>query len=117
MSNIKQVIVFRSDLKLGRGKLAAHAAHASLTGFIKTTKINPDLVSEWLNSGQKKIVLKIKDEKELISLYEKIKKKMPSELIRDAGMTQVEPGTLTCLVIGPWYEEEIDEYISDLKLL
>jgi PTH2 family peptidyl-tRNA hydrolase len=117
MSNLKQVIVFRTDLKIGKGKLAAHAAHASLTGYLKVIKIDSKLVSQWLSAGQKKIVLKVMDEKELLSLYEKVKKEIPSELIRDAGMTQVEPGTLICLVIGPWYEEKIDKYISDLKLL
>jgi len=115
--SIKQVIVFRSDLKIGKGKLAAHAAHASLTGYLNVVKINSQLISDWLNSGQKKIILKVKDENEILSLYQKIKDKIPSELIRDAGMTQIEPGTLTCLVIGPWYEEEIDRYVSDLKLL
>ncbi|MEM3430988.1 MAG: peptidyl-tRNA hydrolase Pth2 [Candidatus Micrarchaeia archaeon] len=114
---MKQVIVFREDLKIGKGKLAAHAAHAAVTGFLKVEKKNNQLTTEWLNSGQKKVILKVKTESDLISLYEKIKNIIPSELIRDAGLTQVEPGTITCLVIGPWYDEEIDKYTKDLKLL
>ncbi|MEM4133593.1 MAG: peptidyl-tRNA hydrolase Pth2 [Candidatus Micrarchaeia archaeon] len=114
---MKQVIIFREDLKIGKGKLAAHAAHAAVTGFIKVEQKNKQLILEWLNSGQKKAILKIKSESELISLYEKVKDNLPSELIRDAGLTQLEPDTITCLVIGPWYDEEIDKYTKDLKLL
>ncbi|MEM3369311.1 MAG: peptidyl-tRNA hydrolase Pth2 [Candidatus Micrarchaeia archaeon] len=114
---MKQAIVFREDIKLGKGKLAAHAAHAAITGFLMVEKKDKKIISEWLNSGQKKITLKIKSEEELISLYQKIKDKIPCQLIRDAGLTQIEPGTITCLVIGPWYDEEIDDYTKDLKLL
>lgn len=115
--SMKQAIVFREDLKLGKGKLAAHAAHAAITGLLIAEKKNKKLVSEWLDSGQKKITLKVKTEDELISIYQKIKDIIPSQLIRDAGLTQVEPGTITCLVVGPWYDEEIDKYLGDLKLL
>ncbi|MCX8202276.1 MAG: peptidyl-tRNA hydrolase Pth2 [Candidatus Micrarchaeota archaeon] len=114
---MKQVIVFRSDLKIGKGKIAAHAAHAGITGFLNVENKNKKITSEWLNSGQKKIVLKVGSEHELIQLYEKIKNTIPCQLIRDAGLTQVEPGTIICMVIGPWYDEEIDKHIKDLKLL
>ncbi|MDW8033893.1 MAG: aminoacyl-tRNA hydrolase [Nitrososphaerota archaeon] len=38
-------------------------------------------------------------------------------MISDAGLTQVEPGTIICLVIGPWEDKEIDSFTSNLKLL
>src|SRR3989338_9384657 len=38
-------------------------------------------------------------------------------LITDAGRTTVEPGTVTCLGIGPDKDEKIDKIISNLKLL
>ena len=114
---MKQVIVFREDLKLGKGKLAAHAAHAAIVGYEIMTKKDKKLLSKWLAEGQKKIVVKIKNEKELFSLYESMKGKVPCQIISDAGLTQIAPGTVTCMVIGPWHEEEIDNYISDLKLL
>ena len=114
---MKQAIVFRSDLKIGKGKIAAHAAHASITGYEIVMKRNPEVVEAWLNEGQKKIVLKIGGENEILELYKRVKGKVPCELIKDAGLTQVEPGTIICLVVGPWSEGEIDKFTKDLKLL
>jgi PTH2 family peptidyl-tRNA hydrolase len=114
---MKQVIVFRSDLKIGKGKMAAHAAHAGITGYERVMSKKPAIVKEWLYEGQKKIVLKVNSEQEMIELYERIKRSVPSVLIRDAGHTQVEPGTLICLVIGPWEDEDIDRFIEGMKLL
>lgn len=114
---IKQVIVVRSDLKLGKGKLAAHAAHASLEAYKKTKARDEEIVREWEESGMKKIVVCVKDERELVDLFEKIKKEIPAALIKDAGHTQVAPGTITAVGIGPWNEKKIDEFTGKLKLL
>ncbi len=114
---IKQVIVFRTDLKLGKGKLATHAGHAAVMGYELVKEKDLRVIKEWINGGQKKVVLKVSDERELLSLFNKVKRKIPSQIIRDAGLTQIEPGTITCIVIGPWYEKEIDDYTKDLKLL
>ncbi|MEM2974675.1 MAG: aminoacyl-tRNA hydrolase, partial [Candidatus Micrarchaeia archaeon] len=89
---MKQVIIFRSDIKLGKGKLAAHAAHAGITGYEIVMRINPSIIRLWLNEGQKKIILKVKGEKELLDIYKKAKDLVPCQIIKDAGLTQVEPG-------------------------
>ncbi len=114
---MKQVIVTRSDLKLGKGKLAAHVAHASLEGYKEAKRRNAEIVEEWEREGQRKIVVKVKDESEMLELFEKAKRFVPCALIRDAGLTQIEPGTLTCIAIGPWKDEEVDRLTKDLKLL
>ncbi|MCX6778427.1 MAG: peptidyl-tRNA hydrolase Pth2 [Candidatus Micrarchaeota archaeon] len=113
----KQLIVTRTDLKLGKGKLAAHVAHASLEGYKKVKSKNPQIIEEWESEGQKKVVVKIESERELLELFEKIKNKIPCALIKDAGLTQIPPGTITALAIGPWDEKEIDEFTRHLKLL
>lgn len=115
--SLKQAIIIRSDLGMGKGKLAAQTSHASLSAYKKCERENPDDAREWEEQGQKKIVLKAGSEEELLSLYEKMKKEIPCALIRDAGHTQVEPGSITCFGAGPAPEAKIDKYTKELKLL
>ncbi len=114
---LKQVIVVRSDLGMGRGKIAAQSSHASLEAYEKAKKKNPQWVEQWKASGQTKVVVKIEGEAELLGLFEKVKNTLPAALIRDAGRTQIEEGSVTCLGIGPAPESEVNKFTKDLKLL
>ena len=117
-SELKQVILVRTDLKMGKGKIAAQVAHASVEATLKTLKRKKNLFYAWHRLGMKKSVLKVKSEEELFSFREKAKReKIVTALITDAGRTQIEEGTITCLAIGPDKEEVIDEITGDLKLL
>lgn len=113
----KQVIIVRNDLKMSKGKLCAQCGHAVIESFLKAKKKTPDAVEEWLNEGQEKIVLKVDSEKELLELFEKMKKLFPSSLIRDAGRTELQAGTKTCVGAGPAKEIELDKFTAGLKLL
>ncbi len=114
----KQAIIVRADLGMGKGKLAAQSSHASLSAYKKVLKADPDVARAWEMEGQKKIVLKVQSEEELLDCFQKAKAAgIPCELIRDAGHTQVEPGTITCLGAGPWNEGELDAIFGKLKLL
>ncbi|MCS7145416.1 MAG: peptidyl-tRNA hydrolase Pth2 [Nitrososphaerota archaeon] len=114
----KQVIVVRRDLKLGRGKIAAQAAHASLTAYLETARARPGWASKWLASGQKKVVVAAPSLEELLSVRLRAEEEgIPAALIEDAGLTQVEPGTPTALAIGPAPTSLIDKITRHLKLL
>ncbi|MEM2121621.1 MAG: peptidyl-tRNA hydrolase Pth2 [Candidatus Woesearchaeota archaeon] len=116
----KQVILVRTDLKMPKGKLAAQVSHASVSCVLKALKNNKTRknVEEWVSEGMKKSILKVKDEKELLS-YQKIaqEKKIICSLITDSGRTFFKQSTITCLGIGPDREEKIDEITGHLKLL
>jgi peptidyl-tRNA hydrolase, PTH2 family len=116
MTEYKQAIVMRIDLGMSKGKIAAQASHASLSAFLKAWREDKDLCEEWL-PHQKKIVLKVESMQALVQLFELVKKEIPAALIKDAGHTQVEPGSITALGIGPAEEAKIDKYTKDLKLL
>ncbi len=117
-SSIKQVIVIRKDISLGKGKLAGQVAHAAVAGYRKVKQSNPEIIDKWEMIGEKKVVVKVDGEKELIELFQNLKdNNIPVSLIRDAGLTQIKPGTKTCFAIGPWYEDQIDKFTKDLKLL
>jgi len=79
---------------------------------------NQEIAKKWLQSGQRKIVLRVDTETELTELFHKCEDKgIPCELIKDAGYTQLAPGTMTCFGAGPWLEEELDALLGHLKLL
>ena len=111
----KQVILVREDLKLPKGKLSAQVAHAAVDAASKSDKRFIDL---WKKNGGKKIVLKVKDEKELFKFKQMAEDaELKTALITDAGHTVVEPGTITCLGIGPDEESKIDSVTGKLRMI
>ena len=117
MDEVKQVIIVRADREMGRGKAAAQCGHAAVSGYLECLKAHKDVAQEWLQSGQKKIVLKVDGDEALVRFYEAFKfKKIPCSLVSDAGLTQLPPGTRTALGVGPWKSDEIDILTRGLKL-
>ena len=111
----KQIIVVRSDLKMSRGKLASQVSHAAVDS---AHNVERRIISAWRATGQKKVVLKAKNESELFALKEKCKKlEIQCSLITDAGRTELEPGTVTALGIGPDEEDKINKVTGSLPLL
>ncbi len=111
----KQVILVRQDLKLPKGKMAVQSSHASVGALLKSHK---DDIEKWQSQGMKKIVLKVKDEQELIEYKKKAEDiGLVVSLIEDAGKTTVKPGTRTCLGIGPDKSEKIDKITGNLKIV
>jgi PTH2 family peptidyl-tRNA hydrolase len=114
----KQVIVFRSDLRLSRGKTAAQAGHAAVSAAEQARKHNKKWFEDWLKEGQCKIAVKVKNEKAMAELETQAKKSgLPCALIVDRGLTEVPPGTVTCVGIGPAPIERIDKITGALRLL
>ncbi len=111
----KQVILVRGDLKLPKGKLSSQVAHASVDATLKSDK---NIVDLWKKEGGKKIVLKVEDEKELFKYKQMAEDAgLKTALITDAGHTVLDPGTITCLGIGPDEEERIDKISGKLKMM
>lgn len=111
----KQVILVREDLKLPKGKLAAQSSHASVDATLKS---NRKIVDLWKKEGGKKVILKVKDEQELLK-YKAMAEDLglKTALVTDAGRTVLEPGTITCLGIGPDLEENINKVSGKLKMM
>ena len=112
---LKQVILVRKDLKLPKGKMAAQVAHASVDAALKSDK---KMVEQWRKIGMGKIVLEANDEKDLFKHKQMAEDLgLKTALITDAGHTVVEPGTITCLAIGPDKSEIIDKVTGKLKMV
>ena len=117
MANIKQVVAVRTDLDMGKGKIAAQVGHACVLGAEHVRKSHPDWFEEWWG-GQEKVVVKVGSMKELDKIKEDaISLDVPWSEVSDAGHTQLAPGTTTCISLGPAPENLIDKITGDLKLL
>ncbi len=114
----KLVVVVRSDLGLTKGKLAVQVAHASVNCAVQArTKQRRDF-DEWYRQGQRKIVAKVQTLRELLELKSLAEARgLLTSLVTDAGLTQVPPGTTTCLGIGPAKASSLDPLTGGLPLL
>jgi PTH2 family peptidyl-tRNA hydrolase len=114
----KQVLVFRTDLQMGKGKIAAQAGHAAISAAQDAYVHHKKWWDAWLFEGQKKVAVKVQTEKELCDLEEAAEDLgLPHALIVDRGLTQIPEGSITCLGIGPAPSAMIDRLTGKLKLL
>jgi PTH2 family peptidyl-tRNA hydrolase len=112
----KLVVVVRTDLDMGRGKVAAQVAHAAVTATLQA--LGTSALRAWLADGQPKVVLRVPDEAALAEVADAAGVAgLPTTVIRDAGRTQVAPGTPTCLAVGPAPVEAIDPVTGGLRML
>lgn len=81
-------------------------------------RIDSHLLNCWESSGQPKVVVKVDTEEELLSIAAVCKSKgIATSVIKDAGRTQIAPGSRTVLGVGPDIADVVDEVTSHLKLL
>ena len=117
MLELKQIIILRKDLQMSKGKAAAQASHAAVAAAIKSKREKPNEFTSWWNTGQKKVVLAVNSEAELLELENKLNSTgVVVVKIDDAGRTQLPPGTTTALGIGPHAQKAVEEITSTLKL-
>jgi len=114
----KMVIVVRADLKMSKGKTAAQASHAAVNCALASKKHNSEALEKWMYNAYPKIVLKVDDEEELFQIKAFADAAgLVNSLITDAGRTEIAPGSVTCLGIGPDAGSKIDKITSELSML
>jgi len=115
----KQVIAVRIDLKMSPGKLAVQVAHASVEAVLECMghQVWRDWLYRWREQGMKKIVVKGGGEKDLVQIYTRCREEgLPCSIVRDAGRTELEPGTLTAVGVGPAPSTLVDRITGSLAL-
>jgi len=128
-------LVFRGDLKLSKGKVAAQAGHAVQLCLraIERSK-NPlaqALLTEWERGSYPKIALKVRDERAWDLLKGLLNATRVSGLefyggldgiepiyavVVDEGRTEIPAGTETCLALMPLPRPTAHTYVGDLPL-
>ena len=115
---MKQVLVVRTDLGMGRGKMAVQCSHAAVSSAEQARTKFRNWYDKWMREGQAKIALKVKDEDQLLELEKRARViPIPAYLVRDMGLTQVPTGSITCLGLGPAPVDTVDALTGKLRLL
>lgn len=110
--DLKMYILVNEDIKIGKGKLAGQVGHAVATYIYRKVMLGSDIdrFAKYMDNAQKKIILKCPQSKlEELESYGYI-------AIRDKGLTQLEPNTLTCVNYG-LHDEQVPDWIKELKLI
>jgi peptidyl-tRNA hydrolase, PTH2 family len=116
LTAVKLALVVRADLGMGRGKIAAQAAHAAVTAALASQGTGD--FAAWLAAGQPKVVLKVVSADGLRDVIQRARDAgLPVAVVQDAGRTQVPPGTPTCCAVGPAATPRIDAVTGELPLL
>ena len=115
---VKQVLLYRRDLKMRKGKIAAQCAHASTGALLRSAQTDGralivpvyPAMATWLQQGCAKVVLSVDDEDALLHAHDlALEAGLPAVLITDAGKTEFHgQPTRTALAIGPARAAEID---------
>ncbi|KAL8939958.1 MAG: hypothetical protein Q9216_003064 [Gyalolechia sp. 2 TL-2023] len=118
----KLVLVVRTDLGMGKGKIAAQCSHATLACYRALSNIFPmtlnPVLKQWERMGQAKVVVQAKNEEELDTLRaQALSLGLCAQIIHDAGRTQIASGSATVLGVGPGPKSVVDQVTGGLKLL
>ncbi|MCJ7606405.1 MAG: peptidyl-tRNA hydrolase Pth2 [Thermoplasmata archaeon] len=113
----KLMIAVRDDLKMSGGKLAVQVAHAAVACALSAKANRSEWFSKWYGEGQRKVVVRARDIGHLRELeMEATRLRVPKAMISDAGLTELAPGTTTCIGIGPAPASVIDQITGSLPL-
>ncbi|MGI0070677.1 MAG: aminoacyl-tRNA hydrolase [Thermoplasmata archaeon] len=114
----KMVLVLRGELRLTPGKAAVQIAHAAVLLTRLAERHGRAALDTWLAEGQRKIALEVPTLADLEGLERTARgHRIPTVWVEDAGLTEVPPGTRTCLGLGPAPASEIDAVTGALPLL
>lgn len=113
MEDLRMYILVNANMSIGAGKLAAQVGHA-VQLYVHYFHAE-EIYSRYMRGRIKKIILFAP-----LEVLEKIEKEETGIVIRDAGFTELEPNTLTCVNIGILDKNNIPEkwkFIEWLKLV
>jgi PTH2 family peptidyl-tRNA hydrolase len=128
---IVMYVIVRYELDMSIGKCSAQCARAmkqAMLHYFKALALNAklhclpqseidhtELTTKWLTNGSTTVILGASDKE-----WEELKMEFGKNeyfIIKDAGKTEVEPGTETCASLSPMRESSASPSIKRLRLL
>lgn len=109
--NLAMYILVNGDLEMSPAKASGQVGHAVASYFYHTAETT--LIDNYMKNNQTKIILDCPQ-----TTLEKYAKEYPNTAIYDAGKTELEPNTLTCVCIGIFDRdnEEVPKPIKRMRL-
>jgi peptidyl-tRNA hydrolase, PTH2 family len=121
--------IVRKELNMSTGKTAAQVGHAAQMAILDYFKLKNglnqgygpyeynriDLFESWLNNSFRKVVLGADDKR-----WQKLKNHFQSSdiwIVRDAGLTEVEPQSETVMAVFPMKKSNAPQVIKKLQAL
>jgi len=113
-------LIVRASLEMGTGKIGAQVGHAVammyehyFTGaYVLSKAVDPFSFFHWRKDSFRKVVLRANEKK-----WEKIKENLECFVVRDAGLTEVDPGSETVIGIWPMKKSEQPRLLKKLQAL
>lgn len=110
----------RKDLKLGKGKKGAQLAHGAVS-LLFQPQIRSEFNNLWLKNHNRCIsIYYVKGLQQLLTIQRLCRKNtINNALISDAGHTQIDPGTSTCIGVGPiprFWEDVLAEEVGAIMI-
>lgn len=120
-TEVTMYLVFRADLELKKGKLAAQAGHATQLAMRmaeKRSALSRHWLSEWERGSYPKVALKVLSEENFDKLIEVLNmRQIAHAVVVDEGRTEIPAGTRTALATLPRYRSDLHAVTSTMKLL
>lgn len=119
---VRMALCVRTDIPMLKGKAAAQCCHAAVACYkLMSTNAyesyNPGMLNRWEIGGQAKITLKCPSSDDLDLMFaQAMSLGVNAYVVQDAGRTQVDPGTVTVLGLGPAPRSVLDQITGHLKL-
>ncbi|CAK0910266.1 unnamed protein product, partial [Prorocentrum cordatum] len=114
-SKRKLIICVRGDIGMSIGKTAAQVGHAVHSAVRHSAWRD---LQAWEACGSKKVTLRVDSQEQLLEIRRAARGAgLIAESIRDAGHTELEPGTMTVLAVGPAQDAQIDALTGHLRPL
>jgi PTH2 family peptidyl-tRNA hydrolase len=110
-------IILRLDLDMTVGKLISQACHAAVEASELSKKNKHKTWYNWRNEGAKKVALGVEsilELEEIVTMAEE--EKIVNVTIKDSGLTEIPPGSITAIGLGPDRSEKMDKITGTLKL-
>lgn len=123
-------LIVNDDLNMSAGKIAAQVGHAvgMMYGYYQYLDSNLEYAAcgygelsdfngiksfkSWKNDSFRKVVLKAKNSK-----WEKLKDQLKCFVVRDAGLTEIDPGSETVIGVWPMKRSERPNILRKLQTL